>query len=177
MVGAAMSIEDSLYRALSCTPGDVALNRQGKVAPSQRNRLLLKAAGWSVGVVLCGLLLLGAGIPALRNIDFWSVLFVLVLGALLVSIAVFLGRRAARLCRDAIEGRVEQVEGRVTKSERQVAQGRGGTRTEYSLAFAGTSRKFEVDRSLYKVVVSDNYYRAFFAPRSQVIVGMEVVTR
>jgi hypothetical protein len=169
------NLGDSMCTALSCTPNDVAVNRQGRLASSQRYRLLLMATARAAGVVLCGLLLLGAGIPALRHVDFWSVLFVLVFGGLLIATAVLLGRRVINMSRDAIEGKVEQVEGQVTKIVQRVSQPRGGQRIDYFLEFPGKSCKFAVSPSLYKAVISDHYYRAFYAPHSQVIVGMETV--
>jgi hypothetical protein len=167
--------DDSLCKALSCTPNDVAVNRQGRLASAQRDRLLLMGTARAGGVVLCVLLLLSAGIPALRHVDFWSVLFVLVFGGLLLATAALLGGRVINMSRDAIEGRVEQVEGQVTKMER-VTRVRGGRQIDYFLDFPSKSRKFAVSPSLYNVVISDRYYRAFYAPRSQVIVGMETVT-
>jgi hypothetical protein len=91
-------------------------------------------------------------------------------GVLGLAAGALLGWTTLRLARDGAGGRVEQATGIATRSVQHA-----GRSTRYYYHIGG--QRLAVSHRAYQALLPGRAYRVYYTPRSQRVVGMEVVER
>jgi YD repeat-containing protein len=161
-------LDQALRQVHGFGAGDLEANREGRLGARQAGRMLLAAGG--LGVVTAVV----AGAVAL---SVWGIareaagsLAGLAVGFLGLVAAGLLGWTTLRLALDAASGRVEEAEGRVTRSFQAA-----GRSMRYYYHIEG--RRLDVSYREYQALVPGRAYRVYYTPRSRRVVGVEATDR
>ena len=158
------------------TPAALEANRSGRLSDDQRKQWRSVSRGnrkgelgFALALVIIGLLVALAPGPA----KYATVKPII--GAVCLVIAVVLVLRAVTgsdsITEDVRAGRVESVDGAITKAHITTHGSRGSSTTTHYFDVAG--KRMEVWTSMYEAAPDAGYVRVFYMPRSRRVVNFE----
>jgi hypothetical protein len=155
---------------------DLAVNAGGRLSDDQRRAWRSMSRGYrrselecAVVAVVIGALVTFAPGPAKDATIKPIIGLVCLVIAVLLLVRAFTG--GDRLSEDVRAGRVESVEGAITKYRNTSTGGRGSGLTSYYFDVSG--KRLEVSHSGYEVAPDAGYVRLFYLPKSRRVINFE----
>jgi hypothetical protein len=161
----APALLQALAGANSFSLEDLKVNQEGLLSKRQENKLLLLIL-MDLAIGLTSAVLFAVFIPqVLRATSSIGLLLLFVIGGVIL---LRFGWSALKLIADLWHGRVESMEGPLTRQYR---------RAKYSISYyyVYDRYRFQVSAAGYHALVEGRSYRVFYAPRSKQLVAIEPV--
>ena len=163
------SLQSVLNTVFRFDPNDLALNRQGQLGESQVSRLQKEM--WTYAII--GIVMVSAfsivplSVMFLPRTQSSAWIPTLIFFGADVIVAIVFSFLAWRVWRDISDRRVEMLNGVLRK---YVV--RGNKSSTYYIEI--DNKKFAVGVPQYNVVIEGRTYRLYYAPRSSIVIGIEV---
>lgn len=168
----ASTIQETLYKFHGFGPNELAANRNGEILGAQR----LKPAGRAGLALILGMIALLFGVSFVGAVQSNPKNVVVLAIVLLTIFLVLMGLSIWMFIQgimDVNTATVSQVTGPGRKEERITRTGRSGSQTTYYYVISGVS--FQVSRKAYQAFVEGLQYRAYYLPRTKILLSLEVV--
>ncbi len=166
-------VQRALGMTLGFTPEDLQLNRQGRISRHQRKRLRREMRSGFYGTVLGGgfagfMIVYGPFLHPEKP----KLPFLVAAGFGVLALVMSFKDLAAGLA-DSLTGSVRSAEGRVARYTESSHGGRSSHTYHY---FAVEGLRFSVSSAAYEALIEGFNYRAFYLPRTRMLLGLEPLT-